>query len=540
MDITFGSICSGIEAASEAWIPLGLQPAFLSEIEAFPKAVLAARQNSADMRAKNAALQGVPLWGDFTAIRMRHLRRYSIRLPDILIGGTPCQAFSIAGLRGSLSDDRGNLTLAYVRLANAIDNARRAEGKQPIVVGWENVPGVLSTKDNAFGCFLAALVGADAPLLPPKRLKWTNAGMVVGPRRRAAWIIKDAQYFGLAQRRERVFVVASALEGFDPSSVLFEPEGLRRHSPPRRGEEAGVTGSIGTRVDRGGAGSEARGNGLIFGTTGNGEYAERPATLRATGGDAGGGSEQLDARCLNAHGGPHGRLDFESETLVVGALCSNGKAAGSATQQDAETGYLIAHTLRAEGFDASEDGTGRGIPLVPTAYRTSGNWGAYDTGDKVDALTTGTDPNSHLIAFSCKDHGADATSDLSPTMRAMGHADSHPNAGGQLAIAFMPARTLSSDGGIDERFAERDLCDALHTNSGNGNKAPAIVQIGVRRLLPLECARLQGFADDYLDITYRGKPAADGPKYKALGNSMAVPVIRWLGKRILSEMERTP
>lgn len=142
------------------------------------------------------------------------------------------------------------------------------------------------------------------------------------------------------------------------------------------------------------------------------------------------------ATAVNAHGGPHGRLDFESETFVT-------------------------HTLRAEGFDASEEGTGRGIPLVP-------------------------------IAFSSKDHGGDA-GDLSPTLRAMQFSGSHANAGGQVGVAG---------------------------------------KSGVRRLLPVECEKLQGFPPGYTAITHRGKPAADGPRYRALGNSMAVPVIRWIGQRI--------
>ncbi len=98
-----------------------------------------------------------------------------------------------------------------------------------------------------------------------------------------------------------------------------------------------------------------------------------------------------------------------------------------------------------------------------------------------------------VVAFSAKDYGADATADLSPTLRAMGHAESHANGGGQMAVAQ---------------------------------------SMQVRRLTPVECERLQGFPDGYTLITYRGKPAADGPRYKALGNSMAVPVMRWIGERI--------
>ncbi|WP_322737117.1 DNA cytosine methyltransferase [Delftia tsuruhatensis] len=152
--ITFGSVCSGIEAASVALGPLGFVPAWLSEIDPFASAVLAHHYPSA------------PNLGDMTAIARRVLAG-DVAAPDVLCGGTPCQAFSVAGLRNSLADARGNLTLKFVELADAIDHVRLAAGKPPAGILWENVPGVLSTKDNAFGCFLAGLAGEDEPLQPP-------------------------------------------------------------------------------------------------------------------------------------------------------------------------------------------------------------------------------------------------------------------------------------------------------------------------------------------------------------------------------------
>ena len=211
------SVCSGIEAASVAWHPLGWTPLAFSEIEPFPRAVLAHHYPD------------VPCHGDFTVLRDQPW----IVDADVLVGGTPCQAFSVAGLRNSLADDRGNLSLEFVRLADAIDDVRHAAGRKPAVIVWENVPGVLSVKDNAFGCFLAALAGDGTPYVPPRR-KWTDAGVVDGPQRKIAWRVLDAQYFGLAQRRRRVFVVASARAGFDPAAVLLEFEGVRRDTPPRR------------------------------------------------------------------------------------------------------------------------------------------------------------------------------------------------------------------------------------------------------------------------------------------------------------------
>lgn len=191
---------------------------------------------------------------------------------------------------------------------------------------------------------------------------------------------------------------------------------------------------------------------------------------------------------------------------------------------DGESETFIAHSLRAEGFDASEDGTGRGTPLVP-------------------------------VAFSCKDHGADA-GDIAPTLRSMGHSGSHANAGGQVAVAFnwqgggtqttlgydpdsgvagslhvgqTPAVAFqSSQSGV--RTGEAHA--TLDSNNGSRRHNGVIDGMAMRRLTPRECERLQGFPDDYTLIPYRNKPAADGPRYKALGNSMAVPVMAWIGARI--------
>ncbi|HFU2857314.1 TPA: Dam family site-specific DNA-(adenine-N6)-methyltransferase [Enterobacter cloacae] len=245
--LTYGSVCSGVEAASLAWEPLGLKPLWFAEIEAFPSAVLAERWPD------------VINLGDMTKIATRILSG-EIPAPDVLVGGTPCQAFSIAGLREGLDDERGQLTLKFVELANAIDKRRAEEGKAPVIIIWENVPGVLNSHDNAFGNFLAALAGEDEAFEPGDRpatgkdsqywtwnktlhqhvAKWTKHGCVIGGERKLAWCVKDAQWFGVAQRRRRTFVVASARTGFDPSEVLFEPESVCRDTAPSRktGQEA--------------------------------------------------------------------------------------------------------------------------------------------------------------------------------------------------------------------------------------------------------------------------------------------------------------
>ena len=216
----FGSVCSGIEAASVAWDSLGWKAAWLAEIEPFPSAVL--KHHWSEVRNV----------GDMT-ILPDILRNSEVEAPDVFVGGTPCQSFSVAGLRKGLSDDRGNLTLTFVEIANAIDDIRRGAGRPESIIVWENVPGVLSSKDNAFGCFLAGLCGERNPL-QPTGARWTNSGCVYGSQRTVAWRVLDAQFFGVAQRRRRVFVVASARAGFDPAEVLFEWEGLRRDIAPSR------------------------------------------------------------------------------------------------------------------------------------------------------------------------------------------------------------------------------------------------------------------------------------------------------------------
>lgn len=230
------SVCSGIEAATVAWHPLGWEPVAFAEVEAFPSAVLAHHWPQ------------IPNLGDMTRIDGRKYRGQV----DILVGGTPCQAFSIAGLRKGLEDARGNLTLTFVELADAI---------QPSFVLWENVPGVLSSKDNAFGCFLCGLAGENEALVPSGG-RWTDAGCVYGPTRTVAWRVLDAQYFGVAQRRRRVFAVACPVGGADPAAILFEWEGQRRDAPPIRenGEgqvtctPEGIAGTVSSKWSKGSGG----------------------------------------------------------------------------------------------------------------------------------------------------------------------------------------------------------------------------------------------------------------------------------------------
>ncbi|EOD4284018.1 DNA cytosine methyltransferase [Klebsiella oxytoca] len=228
--VTYGSVCSGIEAASVAWESLNWKAEWFAEIEKFPSAVL------------QHHWPNIPNLGDMTRIAGR-IREGTITAPAVLVGGTPCQAFSVAGKRKGLDDERGKLTLSFVELADQIDNTRIASGKEPAIILWENVTGVLNSHDNAFGCFLGALAGEGCALQPAGK-KWANAGVVSGPSRTVAWRVLNAEFFGVPQSRKRVFVMASARREFDPGMVLFEFPTL----PPRTAKYYGAQKKTGTRA----------------------------------------------------------------------------------------------------------------------------------------------------------------------------------------------------------------------------------------------------------------------------------------------------
>lgn len=209
-------MCSGIEAASVAWSPLGKKASLFAEIDKFPSEVLAHHYPE------------VLNIGDMTLIA--ELVRGGLLHPsEVLVGGTPCQSWSISGLRGGMDDPRGRLTLSWIGILDALDEVR-GHGNEAVGL-WENVCGVLSDKKNGFGEFLGKLAGEDSALIPTGE-RWPNAGCVFGPKRVVAWRVCDAKYFGVAQRRRRVFLVASARKGFSPCEVLFESEGVSGPTQP--------------------------------------------------------------------------------------------------------------------------------------------------------------------------------------------------------------------------------------------------------------------------------------------------------------------
>ncbi|EHO8626335.1 Dam family site-specific DNA-(adenine-N6)-methyltransferase [Salmonella enterica] len=475
----YGSVCSGIEAASVAWEPLGWQPAWFAEIEAFPSAVLATHwpdvTNLGDMTGIAAAVHA----GDVEA-------------PDVLVGGTPCQAFSIAGLRNGLADKRGQLSLSYVELANAIDDKRRERGEEEAIIVWENVPGVLSSKDNAFGCFIGALAGESCELQPAGG-KWSNAGCVYGPSRIVAWRVLDAQFFGVAQRRRRVFVVASARKEFDPAEVLFEFDSLRRDTPPRREPQTAVTTDTGSGIE-------------------GGSHWDNPAN-------------------------PHQTLNQSNNIGGIGAsnqevFSQRGAGLVSGAYSD------ISRTLLAK----ENDSTAEDLDTYILAY------GGGNTGGNIDVATACT-AHGVRMDFDTETFAVHGTQDPD-TNHELAHTLGRNH--GQENVIITEPYTIAIRGreeGSTVEVRNDGTANALLTPNG-GRAGMGVGAVGwgmqVRRLTPVECERLQGFPDNHTLISWRGKDAADcpdGQRYKAIGNSMAVPVMRWIGERIAEALpiqEPTP
>ncbi len=335
------SVCSGIEAASVAWKGLEWEAAGFSEIEPFPCAVL------------NHHFPTVTNFGDLTKHEQWKIQPGSI---DIICGGTPCQSFSVAGLRAGMADPRGNLALTFLSLCDRI---------RPEWIVWENVPGVLSSNGGRdFGAFLGALAQLGYGF---------------------AYRILDAQYFGVAQRRRRVFVVANARDWRRAAAVLFEPESLRGISAPKRGQNA-------TAFSRG---------------------------------------DEGEVIC-KTHG-----VEWDE----CGCYCA----------EDSFCPYCEEWTSGLHYSPADEGHSCCGSQMLKIC-------GTLSDGAHMGGGLNGQDSNS-----------------------------------GRLIV--------------------------------DNKERP-------RRLTPRECERLQGFPDDWTAIPYRGKPASDGPRYKAIGNSMAVPVMKWIGERI--------
>ena len=428
------SVCSGIEAASVAWHGLGWEPVAFSEIDPFASAVLAAR------------FPNVLNLGTMEAYRDWPIERGAV---DILVGGTPCQSFSVAGLRKGLDDPRGNLALVYLGIL---------ERFRPRWCVWENVPGVLSSNGGRdFGSFLGGLA----------QLGYGFAYRVLD----AQYTRVDTHPRAVPQRRRRVFVVGhSGGDWRSAAAVLLEPGGVRGNPPTRRSSREGVAG---------GPAAGARDGGIA---------------------DV---SPCVVAKWSKGTGGPAGD---EAQNLVPAS-------------------YGIRSDAVREGVarTPSADAEGR------VRLRNPG-LGIYDQ------LSPTLDTVSPHIVEPLPFDTTQVTSALNRSNPLPGDP-CHPLARGAHApaVAFKASHYTRGKDGAPAAVVPPLSADA---DKGDQDTLVATPPMAVRRLTPRECERLQGFPDDWTLITYRGKPAADGPRYKALGNSMAANVMRWLGQRIASHASR--
>lgn len=402
----YGSVCSGIEAATVAWHTLGWKPAFFSEIEPFPSAVL------------KHHYPGVPNLGDMTKFK-----EWPDAVIDVLVGGTPCQSFSVAGLRKGLDDPRGNLMLTYLAIADRY---------RPRWLVWENVPGALSSNGGKdFGTFLGGLGELGYGF---------------------AYRVLDAQYFGVAQRRRRVFVVGCLGSWQRAAAVLFERHSLSGNPAPSREKRQGVAGNVARSLTRRYDSSE----------DGTGRGLELIPVV----------SIGIDEEC-NASFDHFGPLLRGGQGGTRQAVCMAHGQANAEVVTDGSPALTCNHEapiVAAFPWKSALDPIGKPDNISPTLIKNQ----------------------TMAVAYTQNQCGDVLTGDIAPSMG---------------------------------------------TNcSASGRNSPKVMTaMQVRRLIPEECESLQGFPRNYTQISWRKKPAEDcpdGPRYKALGNSMAVPCMRWIGKRI--------
>jgi DNA (cytosine-5)-methyltransferase 1 len=592
--VRYLSVCSGIEAATVAWHPLGFEPVAFAEIEPFPSAVL------------NHHYPSVPNWGDLTKFQ-----EWPDASVDLLVGGTPCQSFSVAGLRKGMADPRGNLALTYLALADRY---------RPRWVVWENVPGVLSSAGGRdFGAFLGGLAELGYGF---------------------AYRVLDAQYFGLAQRRKRVFVVGHLGDWRRAAAVLFERESLSGHPAPRREAGQRVAGCFTPGAHPGGFNGQDAYNGMLVGLdyefnghggddatgpllkgspTGGGhplpliafsakdhgaDAGDISPTLRAGGhhgSHANGGvmpAVAFDARqsAVIQYGDMSGPLDTDGHTIAVAFNCSNpdpdicmcGPVASVAFQT---RGSNVGVGDVSGTIGSNSDRASGGAPMVAQAETL------YTKG--INHASTQKTYTGTLLRTLCEEVGAEAFTQwglgildsLLPAevlrsrlhgcvvrlsanfsrrwlvYHALAREEAHSEgfvqamreaeSNGRASQGWRPQEQLARELGayLSELShpgaqAVRFLRDLWQASEGLGllrEALSAVQEVGrsprregepvregmqVRRLTVEECEFLQGFPRGSTAISYRGKPAADGPRYKALGNSMAVPCMSWIGRRI--------
>ena len=450
----FLSVCSGIEAASVAWHDLGFECVGVSEIDKFPSEVLKHHYPS------------VPNLGD-----MNNYKEWKDDLaPDLLVGGTPCQSFSVAGLRKGMDDPRGNLALTYVRIA---------EKYKPQWFIWENVPGVLSSNGGKdFSSFLSAMADIGYGI---------------------AYRVLDAQFFGVPQRRRRVFVVGYLGDWRPAVSVLFESTSVFGHTPKGRKKGKGTAASTETspRTDNEGLNADKVGALLArdYKDINTDGLLQGKAIIEAQFWNGSQTAESLTTTSNNQRMADKGRMQmvvepnnpvyFGSDPNISDTVTSKWHK-GSGGPSGNESGLFVGQPVKAIPYDLYQI----------TAPINKQN---REVGDPCHTLAR--DNTAHASIIEIKESNV---------------YENHPQ---------------------DSRV--KQMGDISHTVSATwgmgGGNVPFVRDMRVRRLTPVECERLQGFPDNWTQIPYGKKSkeqCPEGHRYKALGNSMAVPVMKWIGRRI--------
>ena len=490
------SVCSGIEAATVAWHHMGWEPVAFSEIEKFPSQVLKHHYPS------------VPNVGDMTKFE-----EWNLESVELLVGGTPCQSFSVAGLRKGLDDPRGNLMLTYGAIAKRF---------KPKWLVWENVPGVLSSNGGRdFGTFLGMLAELGYGF---------------------AYRVLDAQYFGVAQRRRRVFVVGCLGNWRNAAAVLFERDSLCGNPAPSREKGKGITAYVESslaqyRPDKIGGTIKASGGCLAGGSE---TFVTWPAEICSTLNANFGSKLGLENQHINEGAPMFVPYDLKQVTSKenhqlsrkVGDPChtlAKENACGSAVV--AIQGNLIGRDSGGpQGVGASDDGVmytltkadihgvAQPIPIDTMNHigrKDSHSFGDFEPGAPSYTLTKG---HSHAVAQPIA-----FTSEQTPkTSSNLAHTLTNTTFKHNQMVAFSSNMSAPD--------CQENVSPTLKLGGQGGGNPPAVAQqMAIRRLTPVECERLQGFPDNYTNIR---ENCPDGPRYKALGNSMAVPVMRWIGERI--------
>ena len=493
MSIKYISVCSGIEAASVAWHDMGWEPVAFSEIEPFPSEVLKTR------------FPNTPNWGDMTKFN-----NWPDATINLLVGGTPCQSFSVAGLRQGLKDPRGNLMLTFLGIA---------ERYKPKWIVWENVPGVLSSNGGKdFGSFLGALGELG--------YGW-------------AYRVLDAQWFGVAQRRKRVFVVGCLGDQRAAAEVLFESESVSRNPAPSREKRKATAGATQESIGGGSQWTSPNGKDLVgalrardYKGIGNDDLSEGRGLAISSWWDGGQTSSTITTRS----GGQYmpDKDNFQAviqPTIIDRAAFNQGTNAQyePRIEEDetmsslvAKGPHAVAHAFKIRGGSPTETGEYGGTP-----GKAAGK--GYLGSDELAFTLAAT--QDQQIAFrkskraqSENDHETWVDDGVSNTLNSFDTGD---------------VRTTHAVVAVDtfNQTTNEHTSQTLGSSATDVNHYGAVINppMAIRRLTPVECERLQGFPDNWTQIPWKKKPAEDcpdGPRYKACGNSMAVPVMRWIGQRI--------